>query len=107
MAIQPIDLQTLLVRLAEVGKEQGAQKAAAAQSQAVAGSEIARRSEQEARSVTETHTMQEGPENVGDEEGQEAQEREGKRRDDKQDAYSREDDIFRDPDLGQNVDVTG
>jgi len=51
--------------------------------------------------------MQEGPENVGDEEGQEAQEREGKRRDDKQDAYSREDDIFRDPDLGQNVDVTG
>jgi hypothetical protein len=106
MAIQPIDLQTLLVRLGEVGKEQNAQRAAAAQSQAVAGSEIAQRSEEEARTVTETHTLEEGPENVGDEEEGQGKENEGEGRR-RGEEYSPEDDIFRDPDLGQNVDVTG
>jgi hypothetical protein len=108
MAVQPIDLQTLLVRLAEVGKEQSAQRAAAAQSQAVAGSEIAQRSAEEARTVTQTHIVDEGPENVGDdEEGRGQQEGEGEAQDRHTDRYSAREDIFHDPDLGQNVDVTG
>jgi hypothetical protein len=106
MSIQPIDLQTLLVRLGEVGKEHNAQRAAAAQGQAVAGSEIAQRSQEEARTVTETHTLEEGPEDVGDEEEGQPHENEGEKRG-RGEETSAGDGIFRDPDLGQNVDVTG
>ena len=108
MAVQPIDLQTLLVRLAEVGKEQNAQRAAAAQSQAVAGSEIARQSEEEAHSVTQAHKMGEGTENVGDDdEGGQNRDERGSRRDRRSEASSANEGVFHDPDLGRNVDLTG
>ena len=107
MAIQPIDLQTLLVRLGEVGKAESAQRAAAVQSQAVAGSEIAQRSEVESRTVTQAHILEEGPETVGDEEQGSPEEKSEEKKREASAGYSPEEDIFRDPDLGQNVDVTG
>ena len=106
MAIQPIDLQTLLMRLGQVGKEEAAQRQAAVQSQIVTGSEIARRSEAEQRQVTETHTLEEGPDQVDDEESS-AQGREGEQQEAGEGASSEKDGVFRDPDLGQNVDITG
>lgn len=107
MAIQPIDLQTLLMRLGQVGKEQAAYRQAAAQSQAVTGSEIAQRSEELQRTVTEANTLEDGPEQVNDEENSEQGSGE-KGHGGKEEEESRKDGkLFQDPDLGQNVDISG
>ena len=53
MSIQPIDLQTLLLRLNQVGQEQSAERHSIAQSQAVTGSEIAEKSQEQERRLDE------------------------------------------------------
>jgi small-conductance mechanosensitive channel len=68
MSIQPIDLQTLFVRLSQIGREQSALKQAIAQNQAVTGSEIAQRSQDAGHTVRETSEVSEGPEMVNEEE---------------------------------------
>ena len=106
MAIQPIDLQTLFLRLNQIGQEQSAERNALLQGQAVAGSEIARRSELEKSFVRETHDVEDGPAQLHDDDEKAADENrsEAKRDDNKPDE---EPEVFRDPDLGRNVDVTG
>lgn len=106
MAIQPIDLQTLFLRMQQIGQEQSAERNAQLQGQAVAGSEIARRSELERSVVRETHDLEGGPDQVHeDDKGQTDQKHEGRNRETSDD--DGETDIFRDPDLGRNVDVSG
>lgn len=107
MAIQPIDLQTLFMRLGQVGKEQAAYRQAAAQSQEVTGSEIARRSEEVQRTVTEADTLEDGPEQVNDEENGEQGSGERREQESEKEESGKDDDLFRDPDLGQNVDISG
>jgi hypothetical protein len=107
MAIQPIDLQTLLMRLGQVGKEEAAMRQAAAQSQAVTGSEIARRSAEQQRQVTETRTMEDGAEQVHDDESGQGSAGGGQHREGEEGEERGDDDVFRDPDLGQNIDITG
>ncbi len=105
MAIQPIDLQVLFSRLNQVGREQAVQRDAQIQAQAVAGNEIAERSEEGDHRVAELSTDEEGPENVGDDsEGKQGSSRQGHREKDDDEA---KESIFRDPDLGQNVDISG
>ena len=108
MSIQPIDLQTLFVRLSQVGREQSALKQAIAQNQAVTGSEIAQRSQDAGHTVRETSEVSEGPETVNEDETNQTGERgysgnESETRDDD----AEQDSEFRDPDLGQNIDLTG
>jgi hypothetical protein len=107
MAIQPIDLQTLLMRLGQVGKEEAAIRQAAAQSQSVTGSEIARRSADQQRQVTEAETLQDGAEQVHDDESGEGSTGGEKREAEESEGEREEDQVFRDPDLGQNVDISG
>ena len=107
MAIQPIDLQTLLMRLGQVGKEEAAMRQAAAQSQSVTGSEIARRSAEQQRQVTETETLQDGAEQVHDDDAGEGSTGGEKRGAEESEGESEDDEVFRDPDLGQNVDISG
>jgi hypothetical protein len=107
MSIQPIDLQTLLMRLSQVGQEQSAERNAIVQSQAVTGSEIAEKSQEQERRLDETSTLEEGPEKVKDEgsqnQGQLSQERERESGEETE----KEANLFRDPDLGQNIDISG
>lgn len=105
MSIQPIDLQVLFSRLNEIGRDQAAHRDSQLQAQAVVGSEIAERSEQRDHRVNELSTEEEGPAVVGDE-------AEGRRGDNRhksadEDAGPTDHSVFRDPDLGQHVDVTG
>ena len=104
MAVQPIDLQVLFSRLNEIGRDQSAHRETQLQAQMVAASEIAQRSEELGHRVTETRTDGEGPEQVNDESDDNASggEREGARRD-----ATHEQHVFSDPDLGQNVDISG
>ena len=112
MSIQPIDVQTLLLRLSQVGQEQSAERHAIVQGQAVTGSEIAEKSREQERRLDEPSTIEEGPEKVKDQEGQSqnlAEEKEREREPEEQSKGQEEEDrdLFRDPDLGQNVDISG
>ncbi|MFW5684971.1 MAG: hypothetical protein ACOC1I_08965 [Spirochaetota bacterium] len=105
MSVQPIDLQVLFSRLSQVGREQAAQRDAQVQAQAVAGSEIAERSEERDHRVSELSAQEEGPDTVNDEkEGN--QSGSGHKRQTK-DEEQEQDEIFRDPDLGQHIDISG
>lgn len=105
MGIQPIDLQVLFSRLNQIGREQASQRDALVQAQAVAAGEIAEQSEERDRRVNELSAEEEGPEQVNDEaEGNEGGSQ--GRREQRQEG-SPDDQVFRDPDLGQNVDISG
>lgn len=109
MSLQPIDLQTLFVRLSQVGREQSALKQAVAQNQTVTGNEIAQRSQNAGNTVREADEVSEGPETVN-EDGHHEQPEHGstpeEERDENPDPSTSKRE-FRDPDLGQNIDVTG
>ncbi|MFO8043594.1 MAG: hypothetical protein R6U25_10360 [Alkalispirochaeta sp.] len=109
MSIQPIDLQTLFVRLSQVGREQSALKQSIIQNQEVAGREIAERSRQVGESVQEPDEVSEGPETV-DDDGNPSQQQAATHQDHAHGDGSSEEpeeDLFRDPDLGQNIDLEG
>jgi hypothetical protein len=109
MSIQPIDLQTLFVRLSQVGREQSAMKQAILQNQEVTGREIAERSRQAGESVQESEEVSEGPETV-DEEGNPSQQNATSHHEPpagEDESNESSEDVFRDPDLGQIVDLEG
>jgi hypothetical protein len=106
VSIQPIDLQVLFARLNLIGREQAAQRDSITQAQAVAANEIAERSEEGDRRVSELSTEEEGPESVSDETESQSRQREetGKREGESEPA---EPEVLQDPDLGQNIDISG
>ena len=109
MAIQPIDLQTLFVRLSQVGREQSAIKQAVAQNQVVTGNEIAQRSQDAGHTVHESSEVSEGPETVNDEEQRQGggANRNRRERENSDEQTAEDEQEFRDPDLGQNIDLRG
>jgi hypothetical protein len=108
MALQPIDLQTLFVRLSTVGREQSAMKQAVAQNQLVAGEEIAQRSQDLRHTVRETDEVSEGPETVSDDQsGQKQNAGEKEKQAHHEEEQAGDDEVFRDPDLGHFVDLSG
>lgn len=107
MSIQPIDLQTLFMRLSQVGKEQAAMREATHVAQTVQGSEIAKRSEETARTVNEAKELEDGLDAVKDEEQRSDRQAGGE----KEDAQSKEEHakpkVFSDPALGNKIDLSG
>ena len=106
MSIQPIDLQTLFMRLNQIGKEQAVLKEAAHLAQSLQGSDMARKSEEQSHTVNESRELEEGPEAVKDEDSKNAEEGESEEKQDKS-KEEKKANIFRDPDLGSKVDITG
>ena len=107
MPIQPIDMQTLFMRLNQVGKEQAVQKEAAHLAQTQAASELVRESETHAHSVNETPDLEDGLEAV-DEDEQKRKEREAEEQERNEEAGEKKKrEIFRDPDLGSKIDIVG
>jgi hypothetical protein len=105
MAVQPIDLQVLFARLNQIGREQAAHRDMVAQAQAVAASEIAEQSEEQDRRVSQLRTDEEGPEKVNDESESNPQ---GQEQGNKRENEERENpEVISDPDLGQNIDISG
>jgi hypothetical protein len=106
MAIQPIDLQVLFARLNQIGREQSAHREMVSQTQAVAANEIAERSEEQDRKVGQLRTDEEGPEKTNEDgEGSAQSSEQGTRREDHEAADGQE--VISDPDLGQNIDISG
>ncbi len=106
MSILPIDMQTLFMRLSQVGREQAIEKDAAHLAQALRGNELVRESEEQARTVNETRELEDGPDAVK-EEGQKGGERRERSGEPGAEDDGGEQDVFRDPDLGSNIDITG
>ncbi|MFP3088719.1 hypothetical protein LQZ21_00150 [Treponema sp. TIM-1] len=111
MAIQPIDLQTLFTQVDKVGKSQAAQKEGLQIQQALQGDQIQRKTDERIQSVNESQDTGEGAETIRDRAsrkngGEEKQGREGKD-EDSEDERPGEPLVFRDPDLGRNIDVSG
>lgn len=107
MSLQPIDLQTLFSQLSQVSREQAALRDGLVQNQAVVGSEIVRKSEEEQHTVTQSDEVADGPESLHDDDESQKQ-GEGKkerRRKGSEEEPKRE--VFREPYLGKNVDISG
>lgn len=107
MSIQPIDLQTLFLRLSQVGREQQAIQQSISQSQDVAGEEIAKHSHDVGEMVTRAEDVSDGPEAVDDEHGNPREREKGHGRSGDDADPDDAEEIFRDPDLGQHIDLTG
>ena len=111
MPIQPVDLQTLFMRLGQVGKEQAVAKEAAHLAQTAQGSELEKESEKRARTVNETRELEDGPEAVKEKEQKQEQKGELLSEDgeeaNKQTEIKKKKKFFKDPDLGNKIDISG
>lgn len=108
MAIQPIDLQTLFARINQVGKEVAEQRGSTEAAQAVEGRELVQKTDQKDHSVNETKDLEEGPAQVREDEEQPGSGgRKGKRNKESAQEDEADPEVFRDPDLGKNVDISG
>ena len=107
MAIQPIDLQTLFVRLSQVGREQSAIKQSIVQGQAVAGGEIAQRSREADGAVPQSREVNDGPVEVNDQSQRQGADEHPSDTTDHRRSEGGDPSAFTDPELGQNIDVTG
>ena len=107
MSIQPIDLQTLFMRLGQVGKEQAAMREAAHLAQAAQGTEIARQSEEAARTVNETKELEDGLEAVKDEQEGAGKNAEREKEESQSKEKNEQKDVFSDPALGTKIDLSG
>lgn len=105
MPVQPIDLQTVLLRLSQIGKDQAAQQNASAHNQAALGDELARETQMHDRTVRETRTLEDGTDSVNEDGGGGSGRRSGGGS--KGSEEEKKDDLWRDPELGQNVDISG
>ncbi len=109
MALQPMDLQVLFMRLDTVGRESTAQQQAVAQGQQVAGEELAERSQALARQVRELEELPDGSQKVEEDEEKDTSDGESRRERKGDDSSGASDSVrvFRDPDLGRTIDVSG
>ena len=111
MPIQPIDLQTLFTQLDKVGKNEAAQKDGAQLQAAVQGARIQKKTDEKAHTVNETqNTGQGGVERIKDRKGGASSsgggtDRKGSGCGQPPGDASRE--YIQDPDLGNNIDVSG
>ena len=107
MSLQPIDLQTLFLRLSQIGQDQAAERNSLLLGQEVAGREIAQRSQEHQRSVGQTRRVEDGPEPVNERESGTQGESGEEAGEDLEAGDTGEPDVFQDPDLGRNIDISG
>ena len=106
MSITPLDLQTLFVRLNEVGKEQNHLKEAVASQQAAGAKQIKENELRQDRSVNKTEEDKE-TQKVKDEEKKEQQGRNESDKDKEDDSAPMGKKVFKDPEIGSHIDISG
>lgn len=109
MPIQPIDLQTLFLRMNQIGKEQGQMREIAAQHQSLQSSQFVKDAEHKDHSVNQPEDMTEGP-NKTDEEGSGGQRGKGgsaQEEEKNKQLKEKNQEFLQDPDLGHHIDISG
>lgn len=110
MSLRPIDLQNLFVHLNQVGREQAAREEAPLHAQQVAAEEIKEETRQFGEKVQATEETSSGAEKIHDEQsGRQEEEafQEGEEGEEANQEENKSDDPFRDPDLGNKIDIRG
>jgi len=109
MPIRPIDLQTLLMQMSQVGRDQAVEKDGPALQSAIQGAVIQKKETEAKESVHRTEDAKDGAGPVKDRrERGKGKEQEGDEED--QEGASGEqasEEVVRDPSLGNRVDLTG
>jgi hypothetical protein len=104
----PIDLQTLFSQTAQVGKEQAVQKEQVHNAQVVQGTQIARQSDARDKKVNQTEKQEEGAEQVRRRKRrEEGKERNLPKKGKGKSPASQKRSVFRDPNLGSRIDISG
>ena len=106
MSVQPVDLQALFVRLADVGRDQQAIQQSAVQSQASAASNLQEEAELQRSGVQQTEETEDS-EAVGEDAGNAAGNGNARGRKQQQQEQSDAPPVFTDPALGNNIDMQG
>jgi len=113
MSLQPIDLQTLFVRLSQIGKEQAARKESQVLQQEARGNELARQAKLNDESVNQTNELKDESGKVREKKegstgspGHEHSETEEQRREGRGEEKKKRN-VFEDPALGKNIDISG
>lgn len=108
MSIQPIDLQTLFVKMNLVGKEHSTQKNNVIVRQEIQGEEIVKKHQHDDHSVNKTEVSDEGLEKTKDDLNEENNQNRKHHHQRKHEAkeHSESKEILRDPNLGKNIDFS-
>lgn len=110
MAIQPIDLQTLFTQVEKVGKDQANQKDGLQIQQALHNIHEQKKQEARIQSVNEAQDTGQGAERIKDKNAKGntgPEEREKKEKGNPGEQVQEKINVIKDPDLGQNIDVSG
>jgi hypothetical protein len=111
MPIRPIDLQTMLMQLSQVGREQSAEKEGAALQVAMKVAADTKRLDESKESVHRAEDAEAGAKILGDRDGSPGQPpREGpggRREAGPKDGEKAKEEVIRDPGLGTRIDLEG
>jgi len=113
MAIQPIDLQTLFTQLDKVAKNQAMQREGHQMQESIQQIQVQRKLEQNIRSVNEAQDLGDEAGKIKDEKRRGGREnsggaREKNEQEDEELPVAEENrDLFKDPALGRNIDISG
>jgi hypothetical protein len=106
MPIRPIDLQTLLMQLSQVGRDQSAEKDAALRaSMQTAANQVKQVEQKEA--VREPENPDTGPQAIKDRQGGASAGTGRKKEEAEAEKQETEEEVIRDPSLGNAVDLSG
>jgi len=106
MSITPLDLQTMFVRLGDVGKEQNHLKEAVASQQAAGAKQI---KEDEIRQDHSVNKAEEDSETqkLKDEENNENQRENSSDKEKEKEKSHKDKVVFHDPEMGSHIDISG
>lgn len=106
MSITPMDLQTMFVRLNDVGKEQNHLKEAVASEQAAGAKQIKEDEIRQDNSVNKTEEDRES-QKLKDEESTGDQRQDNPQNDKDNDKPQNTKRVFNDPEMGSHIDISG
>ncbi|HET7838510.1 MAG TPA: hypothetical protein VFL04_02035 [Rectinemataceae bacterium] len=107
MPIRPIDLQTLLMQLSQVGRDQAAEKDAALRASMQTAADQVKQVEQK-EAVRHAQEPDTGPQAIKDRQGGGPGGSSLKKKEEGEpEAAEGEDEVIRDPSLGNSIDISG
>lgn len=109
MPIRPIDLQTLLMQLSHVGREQAVEKDGAVLQSSIQGAAAQKRQVESKEAVRRSEAPKDGPGPVADRSGKgQTEKRRGEEeKGEEGGGQPPEEEVVRDPELGTRVDLSG
>jgi hypothetical protein len=111
MPIRPIDLQTLLMQMSQVGRDQAIEKDGPALQNAIQGAAMQKKEIETKESVHRTEDAKDGPGPIKERRGRKGRESEGEEGGEGglegESGEKAPEEVVRDPSLGNRVDLTG